>query len=145
MILSASSSNSTLVSVDAKTPQDKDYLAAFGSLQSAYGLSAPPIVAPLASRKTQPTPVAVQVPAPSADTKDYAAAFGALQSSYGFTGPTVVPAASARKAKTSKCSPKKAPRDDQVDAKDTALAALVKKFSFAGGLPGQFSMHRARR
>jgi hypothetical protein len=145
MTSSAHSSTASLVSVDAKGCQVKDYAAAFGALQSTYGLSAAPVVAPPASRKTTPAPVTVALPPRSTGAKDYEAAFGALQSSYGLAGAPAIPATSARKAKAPKRAPKTAAREDKVGAKEPALAALLKKVGLAGGLRGRFSMHSSAR
>jgi hypothetical protein len=151
-IHSASSSTATLIPAATKgRSAPKDYESALASLQSAYGLSAAPVITstttnPRTSKKA--TPIVVGLPARVGSEKDYAAAFGALQSTYGLAAAPIVTPASAAKPKRSKCSQTQvtsthtARVDIDSERKQAAFATLVQKFGFGGGLPDQLSMNR---
>ncbi|KAF4590182.1 hypothetical protein EYR40_009419 [Pleurotus pulmonarius] len=103
---STSSLQSTIPSVSSTTPlrastSRKDFSAAFGSLQSMYGMGggqsgqlAPPVPKPRMKAPLQSSPIAhsstpsntPKSPSATATQKDYSAAFGSLQSTYGIGG-----------------------------------------------------------
>ncbi|OBZ66324.1 hypothetical protein A0H81_13859 [Grifola frondosa] len=82
---SSSSSSRTLT---ATPPVPKDYSAAFGTLQSVYGMSGctptPTFSSNATSRKQRHADESTV--AKSTQSKDFEGAFGALASSYGFGG-----------------------------------------------------------
>ncbi|CAL1717353.1 unnamed protein product [Somion occarium] len=98
-------STTTLNSVDSSTPLknrplSKDYFAAFGSLQSSFGLggrapgnssrssSTKKISVRTQASRTNSPPVSQTS---SSGTKDYEAAFGSLSSDFGFGASTPSP------------------------------------------------------
>jgi len=111
MYSSSSNSSSTSVATTySKTPfvsgPQKDYSAAFASLQTNFGFNgtAAPIYNPAPARTQQRVETrsgtSAQVPPRTAAAKDYEAAFGTLSSSFGFVGcAPSVPQSSAKKSK----------------------------------------------
>ncbi|GJE88798.1 hypothetical protein PsYK624_048850 [Phanerochaete sordida] len=98
---SVASAASTAALLAQPRPQ-KDFLAASGTLQSAYGFGgAAPVLPTVPSTPAVPKPakapkakhVDAQKPAstPAKGQKDFEAAYGALSSMYGFGGAPVAP------------------------------------------------------
>lgn len=140
----ASCSTSSLVSTqtyksDAPLRQSrpqKDYAAAFASLQSTYGTSGftpspvpKTVKAPKPSSKPSFTPPPVTSP-----TKDYESAFAALSSSYGFGGGLPSLPRKVTKAKATKQSPVVHP-SSPFTKYQAAHGDLSSSYGFSGGAP----------
>ncbi|KAJ3480760.1 hypothetical protein NLI96_g8131 [Meripilus lineatus] len=99
MFSSSNPSSSSLLSVASTTPlnpsskSQKDYLSAFGALQSSYGFcgAAPTVSRPHSSKSTSRSSRFAEPSKSTPDThtssKNFEEAFGKLVSSYGFASP----------------------------------------------------------
>ncbi|KAK7031554.1 hypothetical protein R3P38DRAFT_2924369 [Favolaschia claudopus] len=84
--------------------QPKDYQAAFGNLQSTYGMNGSAPIPVQKKRASPPASLAKQDQPPT--KKDFSSAFGDLQSTYGFAGaiPSPVPKPKSRPERSENAS-----------------------------------------
>ena len=154
--VTSTSSDSSTATLTQKTRPQKDYTAAFATLQSTYGFGggAPtPTFAKSSSKSTksksakkadsQPAATTTTTPAMKGQERDWEAAFGALQSSYGFGGgaPVLPTVSKSMKSKSTKKQPAPLTTTQAwAQGKDwDAIYAAQHRFSGAPVAPGSTS------